>query len=536
MGWSLRGAVAAVALVFCGLGCTDDPMATPDQSVVASAVTNRSGRLQFATGVFAGAEGAARLFGASRLDLTSISTTSDDLGMVRERFALSHNGLPVIGADLSVYTDATGTVVAAGGVEIPGSLAAQPSFADAGARAAALANTPGGASADEPELVYVAPSSGADVVLAWRSRVVGADGGLPIDEDVFVDATSGALIDRHPRIHTARNRLTYNANNQETTGTLARSEAQGATGDADVDAAHLAAGRTYDCLQALFGRDSYDGAGASLRSVANYGQNFENAFWDGQRMHYGDGFAVVDVGTHEFVHAVTETTANLVYQNQPGALNEAMSDIMAAACDARTRGQVATQTWTLGEDLPIGAIRFMDDPAKDKISRDSLANIYTGQEDNGGVHINSGIANLAFVLLVEGGTHPRGKTDVTVQGIGVEPAGRIAYRALTVYLQENSGFSAARAAWAKAAADLYDENAVYSVEEAWAAVGVGDAPVRPAPEPEPSKTSTGDGEAGPPNVTGGCNAANPDSAAWLLILGATLILYRRTRRMLPRRK
>src|SRR5690606_30254959 len=138
---------------------------------------------------------------------------------------------------------------------------------------------------------------------------------LPVVDDVFVDAVRGGIADRHPHIHTARNRLTYDANNASTlNGTLVRGENDPATGDQVADSAHQFAGLTYDCYQEHFGRDSYNNSGASLRSVVHYGQSYNNAFWNGSRMVYGDGDGNLtislalsqDVVTHELTHAVTE--------------------------------------------------------------------------------------------------------------------------------------------------------------------------------------------------------------------------------------
>jgi vibriolysin len=118
------------------------------------------------------------------------------------------------------------------------------------------------------------------------------------------------------------------------------------------------------------------------------------------------------------------------------------------------------------------------------------------------------------VLLVQGGVHPRGVTSVEVQGIGIDKAARIVYRALTTYLGQNSDFAAARVAYAQAAEDLYGQDEVYSVEEAWAAVAVGE----------------GDGNVGPVKGGGGCSSSSSRGFAWLLILAAAWLLRRRYRR------
>jgi Zn-dependent metalloprotease len=226
-----------------------------------------------------------------------------------------------------------------------------------------------------------------------------------------------------------------------------------------------------------------------LNAVAHYSQNYNNAFWDGTEMIYGDGDGVLmsplslalDVVAHELTHAVTQYTSALVYQNQPGALNEAMSDILGSSCEAWKAGGVSSKTWMIGEDIwkpatPGEAMRYMNNPTKDGVSSDYYPERYLGTKDKGDVHWNSGIANLAYYLVVQGGRHPRAKTNFTVTGIGIDKARAIFYRADSQYLSSNSAFADARAATAQAAADLYSAAEVSTVNWAWATVGVGDAP------------------------------------------------------------
>jgi hypothetical protein len=177
--------------------------------------------------------------------------------------------------------------------------------------------------------------------------------------------------------------------------------------------------------------------------------------------------------------------------NEPGALNEAMSDILAAVCESWRDQGVSDKTWLIGEDIftpdtPNDGLRYMDDPTKDAPlyppelggSRDFYADRYTGSADNGGVHLNSGIPNLAFQLLVEGGSHPRGKTTFTVPGIGIEKAGAIFQHALTQgYITTNTNLAQARTATEEVADLLYPGQAKVAVGTAWAAVGIGAPPV-----------------------------------------------------------
>ena len=152
-----------------------------------------------------------------------------------------------------------------------------------------------------------------------------------------------------------------------------------------------------------------------------------------------------------------------------------------AACQAWVDGGITSTTWKIGDEIytpgtPGDALRYMDDPALAG-DRDYYPDRYTGSADNGGVHTNSGIANLAFVLLVEGGTHPRGKTSNVVPGIGMSKAQQIFYRANTVLPQPLLPTSKPlRNACASSADDLYSSSDVDAVHEAFDAVGVPGGP------------------------------------------------------------
>jgi vibriolysin len=269
-------------------------------------------------------------------------------------------------------------------------------------------------------------------------------------------------------------------------------------------------------------------------------------------MTYGDGMGVADIGTHEFTHAVTQYTANMVYQNEPGALNEAWSDIISAVCQANAAGSTSPATWQLGETSILGTLRYMDNPTMDGISSDHYDSRYLGTEDEGGVHLNSGIANLAFYLLSEGGTHPTGKSSVNVKKIGIADAGQIFYLALSTYMNTGSKFIDARVATEAAAAQLFGAGSskAVSVSEAWQSVGVGgpapgrleEDPTTPDPTtPEPDDGTgggNGDGtgggnnapQAGTGTVTGGCSTGGTGSStgfSLLLLLGFASLFRRK---------
>ena len=244
--------------------------------------------------------------------------------------------------------------------------------------------------------------------------------------------------------------------------------------------AHWGAAKVYDYYKNTHGRNSFNGAGASITSSVNAifytgsGYTANNAAWNGSQMAYGDGdgqqfraLVDLDVCAHELTHAVTQYTANLIYRNESGALNEAMSDIMAVMVDR--------DDWTIGElsytpGISGDALRSMSNPpAGDQ--PDNYAARYTGTGDNGGVHINSGIFNKAAYLMAQGGTF-RG---IATASIGRARTEKVWYRALTRYFSSSTGYSGARSGVLQATADLYGStSATYrSVQNAFAAVGIG---------------------------------------------------------------
>lgn len=252
--------------------------------------------------------------------------------------------------------------------------------------------------------------------------------------------------------------------------------------------AHYYAGLTLDFLREKLDRNSFDDLGSEVQSTVNYGNNYVNAFWNGSQMVYGDGdlftatalSASFDIVAHEIAHAVTDYTSRLIYQNDSGALNEAFSDIFAVA--AEYYYQPEQFDWMIGEDcwtpfLSGDALRYMFNPALDGSSRAHFAEIYRGPADNGGVHINSGMVNLAFFLAVEGGLHPQRSNlegnDMEVFGIGMERAFNIFYSAFTL-LPPNATYQTARDLCVATALNLYGEGERIAINNAWAIVGIGE--------------------------------------------------------------
>jgi vibriolysin len=413
---------------------------------------------------------------------------SDDLGQTHIRVNQEINGLPVLGAQLIVHIDSQSrNVLSVNGKFVP-SIGLAREAATGAYEAIGIASSGagilGGKSLDDAELVYVLDAAG-QARLAWRNLIEyeNADG-LQRDH-VFADAETGSLITRHPTIHYTKSWRTYDANNGTSLpGSLRCTNGSCSGADSVETTLDGNASDAYDYYSTKFGRDSFNGSGATITSTAHYSSSYVNAFWNSSQLVFGDGDGVnsgplgnaFDVVAHELTHAVTEYESGLIYQNESGALNEAMSDIFAAAAESWLDGSVNSNTWKVGEDTWTpgtsgDALRYMNDPQLGG-DYDYWPTRYTGTQDNGGVHWNSGIANLAFQLLVDGGTHPRGATSNTVPGIGMAKAEQIFYRANTVYMGPSTNFAGARTATVNAATDLYGTTEINAVNEAWDAVGV----------------------------------------------------------------
>jgi Zn-dependent metalloprotease len=310
-----------------------------------------------------------------------------------------------------------------------------------------------------------------------------------------------------------KQRLVYTANfGTKLPGTLALSEGSSPVADTAVNEAYYGSGATYDLYHAVFGRNSIDNNGLKLISTVHYGKGYDNAFWDGEQMVYGDGdenlpvsqrlfnrFTIcLDVIGHELTHGVTQYEANLTYAYQSGALNEAISDIFGSLVKQYLRGQTADQAdWIIGEGLFTAnvkgvGIRSMKAPGTayndPVLGRDPqpahMKDYVTTSQDNGGVHINSGIINHAFYL-----------TAMEIGGFAWEKAGWIWYRALTEKLKSNSSFQEAADLTFEAAGELFGPGSreQYAVRNGWWQVGITVTPVpgpTPIPSPEPTPEPT----------------------------------------------
>jgi Zn-dependent metalloprotease len=394
-------------------------------------------------------------------ELNVVKTDVDALEMRHVTFDQVYLGIEVYGAHMKVHLSANGQEVVAVSSGFVPEIAlsdTQPRITAEEALANAHQALPNGTLVADPKLaVYPGEESpGPSAQLVWLVEL--RDNALPARNVYVINAADGRILDVLDRLYIGRDRETYDADHgYSLPGTLTRSEGDGPTGDQDVDDAHDFAGDTYDYYWNTHSRDSYDDQGATLVSTANYGNNYMNAYWNGEQTTYGDHFAVNDVVAHEWTHAVTEHSAALEYRWQSGALNEGFSDIFGAMVDR--------DDWLIGEDLPdsvLGgreAIRDMADPARFGQPAHTDDWVETCS-DNEGVHTNNGILNKAYYNIAT--------------AIGKDKAERIFYRTLTVYLDTNSSMEDARAAALQSATDLYgDGSAEYNgVRDGFDAVGL----------------------------------------------------------------
>ena len=284
-----------------------------------------------------------------------------------------------------------------------------------------------------------------------------------------------------------KRRTLYDAQHGTTLpGKLVRGEGAPKTKDVSVNEAYDGCGATYDFYRNVFNRNSIDGRGLRLDSSVHYQRRFDNAFWNGTQMVYGDGDGVifnrftvaVDIVGHELTHGVTQYSANLEYEGQSGALNESVSDVFGSLVKQYRLKQTAGKAdWLIGKGLLASgihgvALRSMkapgtayDDPhlgGRDPQPANMKDFLQTG-EDNGGVHINSGIPNHAFYLVA-----------TILGGFAWERAGRIWYTALTKKLSATATFQEAADATFEVAGELFGVGKAEqpAVRQAWSQVGI----------------------------------------------------------------
>jgi Zn-dependent metalloprotease len=333
------------------------------------------------------------------------------------------------------------------------------------------------AEADEPRLARASAAARATLAAGRPERKVRARLRLSIDE-------SGTLV---AEAAPGPDRVVFDAGNTERLpGAIVRAEDDPETGDAAADEAFDGLGAAFDFFWDAFARDSIDGTGGALLATVHFGEDYDNAFWNGERMVFGDGDGEVFTGftrslsviAHELAHGVTEAAGGLEYEGQSGALNESFSDVFGALAEQQSLGQTADEaTWLIGEGIFTDevqgvALRSMKKPGSayddDILGKDPqpghMRDYVQTTEDNGGVHINSGIPNHAFYLAA-----------TALGGRAWERAGLIWYRTLTGgTLTPTANFTQFATATVTAAAAEYGEESeeVAAVRAGWIGVGV----------------------------------------------------------------
>jgi Zn-dependent metalloprotease len=483
--------------------------------------------------------------GAAEADLKTARIDVDGSVMAHHKVQQTADGIPVWGGEAIVHLNADGSLFAVTdnlkpNVRAPKGLdrVGEQGAIDLAVKAYGCSDCLTAAPLADR---WVLRQRGRDL-LAWRVQLRREDGtdhtAMPV---LFVDAATGDVVKRYDNLQTdtgsslysgtvtiatsvsgttrymedtVKKIGTFDNRNTPSTNQGAGSTYRftntstswtGTTQRAGVDA-HYGATKTYDYFKNVHGRNGIDGSGGPgyytsavggvglITSKVHYGVRYNNAYWNGQFMTYGDGdgtnftpLVTLDIAGHEITHGVTERTAGLVYEREPGALNESMSDVFGAMVERYTEGE-SSNTWKIGEDAYTpatagDALRFMDNPPgagdPDHYSEalylnDPVCDPQTN--DVCGVHINSGIPNKVFYLVAKGGVHPN-TPSVTVTGIGADAAAAIWYRALTSYMTSGTTFSGARTATLNAASAIHGASSSQytAVCQAWYAAGVGAA-------------------------------------------------------------
>ncbi|GAA2593950.1 M4 family metallopeptidase [Streptomyces lienomycini] len=456
-------------------------------------------------------------------------------GTLHTRYERTYDGLPVLGGDLVVTSDAgqTEQVVKATAKAIaPASVTPRISAAKAESQAVSAAKAAGAEQpdADRAPRKVIWAANGTPV-LAYETVVGGLqEDGTPNELHVITDAATGAKLYEYQGVHngtgntlysgtvtlgtaqsgssytltdTARgNHKTYNLNNGSSgTGSLFTNNddvwGNGSASDPETAAAdaHYGAATTWDYYKNVHGRSGIRGDGVGAYSRVHYGNNYVNAFWQDSCfcMTYGDGsgnanpLTAIDVAAHEMSHGVTANTAGLNYSGESGGLNEATSDIFGTAVEFYANNSSDVGDYLIGEEIDINGdgtpLRYMDKPSKDGASKDYWYSGIGGVD----VHYSSGPANHFFYLLSEGSgtktingvTYNSPTSDgLPVTGIGRAKAEKIWFRALTTKFTSTTNYAGARTGTLAAAGELYGtDSAEYTaVANAWAGINVGSRP------------------------------------------------------------
>ncbi|MFG2771401.1 M4 family metallopeptidase [Streptomyces sp. NPDC048350] len=461
-------------------------------------------------------------------------------GTTHTRYERTYAGLPVLGGDLVVQETKAGVtqgVTKASRAELKNvdmTADVAPAAAEKQALGAAAAEGSKKTSAERAPRKVVWMAQGSPV-LAYETVVGGLQhDGTPNELHVVTDASTGAKLYEWQAVHTGTgntqysgqvtlgtapsytltdtgrgNHKTYNLNRGTSgTGTLFSGSddiwGDGTPQNAETAGAdaHFGAGVTWDYFKNVHGRSGIRGDGVGAYSRVHYGNAYVNAFWQDSCfcMTYGDGagnakpLTSIDVAAHEMSHGVTSNTAGLVYSGESGGLNEATSDIFAAAVEFYANNAQDKGDYLVGEKIDIRGngtpLRYMDKPSKDGSSKDSWYSGIGGID----VHYSSGPANHWFYLLSEGsgaktvnGVNYDSPTSdgLPVTGIGRDKAALIWFKALTTKFSSNTNYAGARTGTVAVATELYGAGSpeVLAVEHAWAGINVGSRPGGGNPNP-----------------------------------------------------
>ncbi|RDS66151.1 M4 family metallopeptidase [Streptomyces sp. M7] len=530
------GALLALAAPGLAAAAPADPgpakiTATPRAGAAPSALTpaRRTALIKSAQSEAAGTAQRIGLGGKEKLLVKDVVKDAD--GTTHTRYERTYAGLPVLGGDLVVHDKSGRTTVTRAGKATLALNTLSPKITKSAAAGTALAaskktEVKGAETERAPRLVVWAGAG--KPVLAWETVVEGVQkDGTPSELQVVTDAATGKQLLAAEKVHTGSgkgqfvgdveigttqsgstyqlvdpdraNQKTYDLNQGTSgTGTLFTDDndvwGNGQPSDrqtAGVDVAYGAAA-TWDYFKDSYGRNGIRNDGVAAYSRAHYGNNYVNAFWQDSCfcMTYGDGsgnthpLTALDVAAHEMSHGVTAATAGLVYSGESGGLNEATSDIFAAAVEFHEDLPADPGDYFVGEKIDINGdgtpLRYMDKPSKDGASKDNWSSTLGGID----VHYSSGPANHFFYLLSEG-SGPKTVNGVDydsptydgqpVTGIGIENAAAIWYRALTTYMTSTTNYAGARTATLSAAADLFGAYSptYLAVADAWAGINVG---------------------------------------------------------------
>lgn len=510
-----------LALLALGLTCTATTVAVSGSSAAPDPATPAQ------SGSFALAGDAAAAYRLPA-DLREVRSLPIAGGRTQVRYQQYVDGAAVAGSQVTVIRSASGRAETVIGAHVPGIRAKNPRTLGTGAAVKLVHDLLGGAGRWSTEYqldprtgrTFYAVSSIRDgsrpvrwvdastgkVIRAFDALAHGEGTGVKGDTKT-VDSTLNPTTSLYELKSADGRKVTYDSQNRKATEivmtdaddvwNLAGGTSPGQPAGVD---AHYYADVVDDYYGAVFGRNSIDGNGMTIKSRVHYQSRLCNASWNGEWMSYGDGdgrtclplSGGLDVVGHELTHGVTEHTSNLIYENESGALNEAFSDMMGNSiefyADSEGRDPTVEPDWLIGEDVVFQrgdatpGFRNMGDPAQDG-DPDHVVDKYTGTADGGGVHTNSGIPNHAYFLAIEGGqnrgcvagpwrTAPTHTEDcgVTVAGVGLAAAEQIFYDGFSSLNAWANFCDARNATVATATARGLGEQT--AIGQAWDAVGV----------------------------------------------------------------